>query len=86
MVGVKKIKGDEERLQRREKGEKMVVRFVGRREAVGEGECCVCVCVYVLACIHGYMQMKCMVNCFLSIPHIRVFAIQTYWLKRNCLV
>ena len=39
MAGVKKIKGDEERLQGREKGEKMVVRFVGRREAVVEGEC-----------------------------------------------
>ena len=47
MKVVKKIKVDEERLQRREEGEKMVVRFVGRsrREEVAEGECvCVRVC------------------------------------------
>ena len=46
MKVVKKIKVDEERLQRREEGEKMVVRFVGRsRREVAEGECvCVRVC------------------------------------------
>ena len=40
MEGVKKVKVDEESLQRREEGEKMVVRFVGRsRREVAEGEC-----------------------------------------------